>query len=132
MAIYVPIHSSAAEQLNRQLYELTQPDSIRDPQNVSEFYCAAYYHPEIPFAVLELPEEDTIPIHLAADPSGLVAVLSPFVDQGQILPEELGGIVAAVQMLAGKRFSPAAMIPASWSQYILDRSGAQLAGYPVP
>ncbi len=130
--IYVPIHISAAEQLNRQLYALTQPEAVRDPRNVSEFYCQLYQHPQIPFAVLELPEEDTIPIHLAADPSGLVAVLGPFVEQGQITQDELNGIVGAVQMLAGQRFSPAAMIPTSWQPYILTREQAIEAGYFSP
>ena len=88
-----------------------------------------YQHPQIPFTVLELPEEDTIPIHLAADPSGLVAVLSPFVAQGQITQAELDGIVGAVQALAGQRFAPASMIPPSWQPYILTRQQAIEKGY---
>lgn len=129
MAIYVPVHNDAAADLNRQLYKLTQPDGVRDPQNVSEFYCGMYVHPQIPFTVLELPEEDTIPIHLAADPSGLVAVLGPFVAQGQITQDELNAIVGAVQMLAGQRFAPASMIPPSWQQYVLTREQAVAEGY---
>jgi hypothetical protein len=131
--LYVPIHIDAAEELNRQLYKLTQPDGVRDPSNVSEFYCGMYQHPSIPFAVLELPELDTIPIHLAADPSGLQAVLSPFVDQGQISKPELDGIVGAVSMLGGQRFRPADMIPPSWQQYVLTRKQAIEQGYiPQP
>lgn len=131
--IYVPVHNNAAANLNSQLYKLTQPDGVRDPRNVSEFYCGMYVHPQIPFTVLELPEQDTIPIHLAADPSGLVAVLQPFVTQGQITQEELDGIVGAVQMLAGQRFAPSSMIPPSWQQYILTREQAIAAGYiPQP
>jgi hypothetical protein len=127
--IYVPIHISAAEELSRQLYKLTQPDGVRDPSNTSQFYCAWHVHPQIPFAALELPETDTIPIHLAADPSGLVAVLGPFVDQGQITQAELAGIVGAVQALGGQRFRPADMIPPSWAQYVLTREQAIAAGY---
>jgi len=127
--IFVPIHASAAESLNRELYKLTQPDGARDPANVSAFYCEAIFHPVIPFAVLALPEEDTIPIHLAADPSGLVAVLEPFVAQGQILQEELEAIVGGVQALAGMRFKPADLIPPSWSPYILTRKQAIAEGY---
>jgi hypothetical protein len=128
-AIYVPIHVSAGPELNRQLYELTQPDAVRDPQNASQAYCRLFVHPSIPFAVLEMPEEDTIPIHLAADPSGLVAVLEPFVAQGQITQEELDGIIGAVQMLGGQRFRPADMIPASWQQYVLTQQQAIDQGY---
>lgn len=127
--IFVPVHNDAAAELNRQLYKLTQPDGVRDPNNVSEFYCGMYVHPQIPFTVLELPEEETIPIHLAADPSGLVAVLQPFVAQQQITQEELDGIVAAVQSLAGQRFAPSSMIPSSWQQYVLTREQAVAAGY---
>jgi hypothetical protein len=127
--IYVPVHIDAAAELNRQLYKLTQPDGVRDPNNVSEFYCAMYQHPSIPFAVLELPETDTIPIHLAADPSGLATVLGPFVAQGQITQPELDGIVGAVSMLGGQRFRPADMIPPSWQQYVLTREQAVAAGY---
>ena len=131
--LYVPIHIDAAEELNRQLYKLTQPDGVRDPCNVSEFYCAMYQHPLIPFAVLELPELDTIPIHLAADPSGLQAVLSPFVAQGQITKPELDAIVGAVSMLGGQRFRPADMVPPSWQQYVLTRDQAIEQGYiPKP
>jgi hypothetical protein len=129
MAVYVPVHIAAAENLSRQLYKLSQPDGVRDPNNVTEFYCAVYQHPQIPFAVLELPEEDTVPIHLAADPSGLVAVLGPFVEQQQITQAELDGIVGAVQMLAGQRFAPSSMIPPSWKPYILTREQAVEAGY---
>ena len=131
--IYVPIHISAAEELNRQLYELTQPDSVRDPRNVSQFYCGMYQHPSISFAVLELPETDTIPIHLAADPSGLAAVLGPFVAQGQITQAELDAIVGAVSSLGGQRFRPADMIPPSWQQYVLTKEQAIQQGYiPKP
>ena len=131
--LYVPIHIDAAAELNHQLYKLTQPDGVRDPRNVSEFYCAMYQHPSIPFAVLELPEEDTIPIHLAADPSWLAAVLSPFVEQDQITQEELDGIIGAVTMLGGQRFRPANMIPPSWQQYVLTREQAIAEGYiPQP
>jgi len=127
--IYVPVHIDAATELNRQLYKLTQPDGARDPNNVSEFYCAMYQHPSIPFAVLELPETDTIPIHLAADPSGLAAVLGPFVAQGQITKPELDAIVGAVSMLGGQRFRPADMIPPSWQPYILTAEQAIEHGY---
>lgn len=131
--LYVPVHVDAAAELNRQLYELTQPDVVRDPRNVSEFYCAMYQHPSIPFAVLELPETDTIPIHLAANPSGLQAVLSPFVVQGQITQAELDAIVGAVSSLGGQRFRPADMIPPSWQQYVLTREQAIEQGYiPQP
>lgn len=131
--LYVPIHIDAAAELNRQLYELTQPDAVRDPRNVSEFYCGLYQHPQIPFAVIELPETDTIPIHLAADPSGLEAVLSPFVAQGQITQAELDGIVGAVSMLGGQRFAPSDMIPPSWLPYVLTKQQAIEAGYiPQP
>ena len=127
--LYVPIHIDAAAELNRQLYKLTQPDGVRDPRNVSEFYCGMHQHPSIPFAVLELPQTDTIPIHLAADPSGLQAVLGPFVAQGQITKPELDGIVGAVSMLGGQRFRPADMIPVSWQQYVLTREQAITEGY---
>lgn len=131
--MFVPVHISAAAELNRQIYELSQPDAVRDPRNVSEFYCGMYEHPQIPFAVLELPETDTIPIHLAADPSGLAAVLGPFVAQGQITQDELDGIVGAVSMLGGQRFRPADMIPPSWQQYVLTREQAIEQGYiPQP
>jgi hypothetical protein len=88
-----------------------------------------YQHPSIPFAVLALPESDTIPIHLAADPSGLAAVLGPFVAQGQITQAELDGIVGAVSMLGGQRFRPADMIPPSWQAYVLTRQQAVEQGY---
>lgn len=127
--LYVPVHVDAAAELNRQLYELTQPDAVRDQRNASQFYCRMFVHPSIPFAVLELPETDTIPIHLAADPSGLQAVLSPFVDQGQITKPELDAIVGAISMLGGQRFRPADMIPVSWQQYVLTREQAITEGY---
>lgn len=131
--LYVPIHIDAAEELNRQLYKLTQPDGVRDPRNVSEFYCAMYQHSSIPFAVLEVPETDAIPIHLAADTAGLQAVLGPFVAQGQITKPELDAIVGAVSMLGGQRFRPADMIPPSWQQYVLTRKQAIQQGYiPKP
>ena len=131
--LYVPVHVDAAAELNRQLYELTQPDAVRDQRNASQFYCRMFVHSSIPFAVLELPETDTIPIHLAADPSGLQAVLGPFVDQGQITKPELDGIVGAVSMLGGQRFRPADMIPPSWQQYVLTRKQAIEQGYiPQP
>lgn len=129
MANYVPVHIDAAAELNRQIYELSQPDAVRDPRNISEFYCGMYQHASIPFAVLELPEEDTIPIHLAANGGGLSAVLGPFVAQQQITQAELDGIVGAVQALAGQRFAPSSMIPPSWRQYVLTREQAVAAGY---
>lgn len=131
--LYVPVHNDAADELNRQLYKLSRPEALQEPENASQFYCRVFIHPQIPFTVLEIPEEDTIPIHLAADASGLVAVLQPFVAQQQITQAELDGIIAAVQASAGQRFAPASMIPPSWQQYVLTREQAVAAGYiPQP
>lgn len=127
--IYVPIHISTAAELNRQLYKLTQPDNIRNPDNITEFYCGMYEHPLIPFAILELPEEDTIPIHLAANTNGLISVLSPFVAQNQITQAELDIIVNNISILGGQRFAPSSMIPQSWQQYVLTREQAIEQGY---
>lgn len=127
--IYVPIHIDKGEELNRQLYKLTQPDGIRDPNNVSEFYCGMYAHPSIPFVALEFPEQDTIPIHLSSNVSGVYNALAIFVDQGQITQQELETIISTLQSNAGQRINPANMIPSSWQQYILTREQAISQGY---
>lgn len=133
--IYVPLLASQAEPLSRALYQIQRPTHLRNPRDVSTFYCAWHnYQGSSPsqwdgFAVLELPEDEQVPIHLEAEDDLLVSTLGEFVTQGSLAQQELDGIVAAIQAYAGQRIAISAFVPPSWQPYILTREQAEAIGF---
>ena len=74
-------------------------------------------------------DEAEIPIALGAEPKPLQDVLQITVDDGALTVEELNGIVAAVQAMAGKVVNLIDFIPQSWQPFVMTREQAEQAGY---
>lgn len=128
--LYVPIRSSAAPYLSAAIYQLTRPPHLRDPKDVSTYYCAWYLHPTRPeVATLEIPESEQIPLHTAADGDALSDLLSVFVPTGELSQAEVDALVGAVTQLAGQRVQVAALIPASWQAFVMTREEAIAGGW---
>ena len=133
--IYVPIRSSQVANLSQALYQLMRPPHLRNARDVSLYYCAWYeYQGATPsqweaFSVLELPESETVPIHLEADDQLLVDTLAVFVADGSMTQQELDGIVGAIQAYAGQQVAISGFIPPSWQPYQMTRAQAEAAGF---
>jgi hypothetical protein len=130
--IYIPIAREVAESFSESLFKLAIPSHLRSPSTVTSKYCDVIHHDDVnQFSLLVMPENVTLPIHVAADPSELIALLNQFVIDEKITQQELDDIIAALQTLSGQRFNPAQLIPESWLPYVMTREQAELAGYVV-
>ena len=133
--IYVPDRTSQVANLSLALYQLMRPPHLRNARDVSLYYCAWYeYQGATPsqweaFSVLELPETETVPIHLEADDQLLVDTLAVFVADGSMTQQELDGVVGAIQAYAGKQVAISGFIPPSWQPYQMTREQAEAAGF---
>lgn len=132
--IYIPIRSDAAANLSRAIYQLSQPPAVRDPNNVSCFYCEWIQHPTRPeVALIVCPESETVPVHVQADGALLEATLAPFAGV-ELTQVEVDGLIAAVTAYAGSRIDVAALVQStSWGQWIMDYETALATGWiPEP
>lgn len=121
--IYVPIATEAAIPLSQALYFLVYPRK-------QGMYCGVVPHPTRPeVATLQLRTTDIIPIALGSNPSPLAAILKPFVDAGSLTQQELDGIVAGVQAMAGQSITVQQFIPASWQQWVMTHEQAIQLGW---
>jgi hypothetical protein len=126
--ICIPISTvENAEFLSRQLYKMTRP--VKDPGDVTEFYCGWHVHPQSRAVVVALPEVETVPVDAAADTTLLDPLLMPFVAQGAISD---AGIVAMRQQIAdarGTAVNLASLLPAFWAAQAMTRAQAEAAGW---
>lgn len=133
--IYVPIRTSQVAHLSAALFRLMRPPRLRIVGEVSNYYAAWYeYQGATPsqweaFSVLELPENEMVPIHLEADDQLLLDTLAVFVTDGSMTQQELDGIVGAIQAYAGQQVAISGFIPPSWQQYKMTRAQAEAAGF---
>jgi hypothetical protein len=125
--IYVPVDPQLIDGLTIGLGELATPQRGLP-------YAPIIVHPMADndaslWPLLQLRSEDVVPISLAANSQPLVDVLQAFVDGGGLTLEEMQGLVGAIAAMAGNTIKVAAMIPASWQQYVMTREGAAASGY---
>lgn len=126
---YVLIRPQHAENFNRGLCRLLRPTNLRGPDYVTDFYCEMLFHSSGEWAALNLPDVDTVPIHVAADGSELAQVLMVFVQDGAITAEELAGIGGAVGANGGQEVRIADFIPPSWSANVKTREEMEADGW---
>jgi hypothetical protein len=120
------------EQLNRSIQRLMRPSHLRDGSCVTDLYCPMVTHPTTGEMALQLPESETVPVHLEADGSELLAVLSVFVDKGTLTQADADAIAGAVGSLRGQEVRIADFIPESWSQAVMTQAQAEADGwFPV-
>lgn len=131
--IYIPIRSDAAANLSRAIYQLTRPPAVRNPADVSCYYCEWIQHPtRAEVALVVFPESEEIPVHVQADGALLESTLAPFVGV-ELTQQEADAINGAVQALAGHKVDVADLIPASWQPYVMDYATALATGWiPQP
>lgn len=126
---YCLIRTQHAESFNRGLCRLLRPTHLRSPDDVTDYYCEMLTHPSGEWAALNLPDTDTVPIHVASDGRELAEVLSVFVRDGAITAEELGGIGGAAGANGGKEVRIADFIPPSWAANVKTREQMEADGW---
>ena len=120
------------EQLNRSIHRLMRPSHLRDGSYVTNLYCPMITHPSTGEMALQLPESETVPVHIEADGAELQAMMAIFANDGSITQQEADGIVAAVQLYAGQQVVIADRIPPSWQGNVLTQAQAEADGwFPV-
>lgn len=131
--IYVWCAKHRAHDLVRGIWHITRPPHVRPEWEPEQEYCEVVDHPTLPFSILCMPEEDSIPLHLEADTSLLEDVLDEFVSDGALTQEELDGILSAVQSMAGERVKVVDLIPPSWQANVMHTKEEAIAAgfYPA-
>lgn len=130
----VPINPLLAVPFSRSLMRLLRPSHLRDANYMTDMYCAVIEHPAADgttatWPLLDLPETQTVPIHIEASGEELIELLAVFVNDGALTQQEADGISGAVQAVAGQEVRIADFIPPSWVPYVLTREQAAQAGY---
>lgn len=126
---YVLIAPHSAEGFNRGLCRLMRPTALRDADYVTDLYCPMHTHPTNGWMALELPDVETVPIHLAADGSELAVVLDRFVEDQALTQQEADDIVSAVIATRGQQVRIADFIPASWQAYVFTQAEMEAQGW---
>ena len=116
---YVLISPVTAESFNRGLCRLMRPSHLRDESYVTDLYCPMHTHPTNGWMALELPDVETVPIHIEATGEELAAVLQIFVDDAALTIEEANNITSAISFVAGQEVRIADFIPSGWAPYVL-------------
>jgi len=116
---YVLISPEQAEPFSRALCRLMRPTHLRSERDVTDLYCPVHYHESNGWAALELPDVETVPIHIEATGEELAAVLQIFVNDAALTAEEANNITLAVSSVAGQEIRIADFIPSGWAPYIL-------------
>ena len=106
-----------------------RPSHLRDEHYVTDLYCPILTHPVDGRTCLELPESETVPIHIDADGAELQAMFAIFVADGSITQAEADGIAAAVQANAGQEVMIAGFIPPSWQSNVYTREQLEADGW---
>ena len=125
---YVLVNPAHAEQLNRSLMRLLRPEHLRSGY-VTDLYCPTVTHPDTGYMALNLPDTETVPIHIEAQGEELAAMLQVFVDDGAITQEEMEGITTTLSGLRGESVAIVDFIPASWQEFVLTRAEMEADGW---
>jgi hypothetical protein len=128
----VPIDPQLTQHFNRSIMRLLRPSHLRDESYVTDFYCGVIEHPSGDpqfWPLLDLPDTETVPVHLEADGAELAQMLDVFVANEGLTKQEAGGLKATIPLLRGQAVRIADVIPASWQPYIMTRQQAEAAGY---
>lgn len=126
---YVLISPVTAEAFNRGLCRLLRPSHLRGDDYVTDLYAPMHTHPNNGWMALELPDTETVPLHLEADGSELAAVLDIFVQDGALTQQQADGLVTAVTQLRGQEVRIADFIPDSWSDAVLSKEQMEAQGW---
>ena len=129
---YVLVNPAHAEQLNRSIMRLLRPEHLRGGYT-TDLYCSMVTHPDTGYMALNLPDTETVPIHIEAKGEELAAMLQIFVDDAAMTQEEMDGITGALMELGGQQVAVVDFIPASWSAYVLTKDQMDADGwFPDP
>ena len=128
----IPIDPKLIEPFNQAIMRLLRPSHLRDERYITDKYCGAIHHPlgdDTAWPLLDLPDEETVPIHVEATGEEMQALLGVFVRAGGLTQEEADGITAAIGQVRGRKVRVADFIPPSWQPYIMSKEQATAAGY---
>ena len=126
---YVLISPETAKGFNRALCRLMRPAHLRDASYVTDLYCPMHTHPSNGWMALELPDVETVPIHLQATGEEMTQVLQTFVQKGSLTIQEAGGIGGAVGAFIGKEVRIADFVPPSWQDKVFTREQMEADGW---
>lgn len=125
---YVIVKSEHIDGLNRGIMRLLRPSHLRE-ENWTDFYCGKVTHPTTGETALDLPESETVPIHVEANGQELAAILEIFVADGAITQGEADMIGGAVAASAGQNVRIADFIPPSWAANVKTREELEADGW---
>ena len=126
---YFLIRPQLAEQFNRALCRLMRPSHLRDDSYVTDQYCAIVSHPGGEWAALDMPDVETVPLHVEADGAELSEMLSIFARDGALSQQEVDGLGVAVQGYAGREVRIADFVPPSRAGNVKTREDMDKDGW---
>lgn len=129
---YVLVNPAHAEQLNRSIMRLLRPEHLRD-DTFTDLYCTMVTHPDTEYMALNLPDTETVPIHIESSGAELAAMLQIFVEDEAMTQTEMDTLTTALMGLGGEEVRILDFIPASWQEFVLTREEMEADGwFPDP
>lgn len=126
---YVLISPEQAEPFSRALCRLMRPTHLRSERDVTDLYCPVHYHESNGWAALELPDTETVPVHIDATGAELMAEMQIFVQKGSLTLQEAQGIGGAVGAMKGAPVRIADFVPPSWQDKVKTREQMDEEGW---
>lgn len=127
--VYIPVGSvETADRLSRGVYRLSRPAGHRPQGYTATHYFGWVVHPRTGAVMLALEPTQTVPCHVAADPSGLLELIADLTTEEQ--RAQLAGYVAAN---AGRTVPLAHLIPPAAMEQAMTHDELKAAGwFPDP
>lgn len=123
--VYIPVGSiETADRLSRGVYRISRPPGHR-PESYGTTHAFGWLvHPGTGAVVLALDPTQTVPCHVAADPSGLLELIADLTTE-----EERAQLAAYVRGNAGRAVPLAHLIPPAAMQQALTYEQLQAEGW---
>lgn len=113
-----------AKAMSALLWRLSRPEAVRNPADVSRYWCGWVIHPQTGAAALAMPEDEPMFVHPTADAAGFVATIAHLINEVEKAETE-----AAIRGNRGKHAEPPDFLPGSIRANLRTRAQMEAAGW---
>lgn len=114
--LYIPTDTlETAQAISKAFYELSRPESVRNEEDVTQYYCSWLVHPTTQAVILQIPDI-SLYIHSEANETIFDEFIQPFVDGGEVPESEITDTQTLIETSRGNTVSIVDILPSFWKQ----------------
>lgn len=114
--LYVPTNNlETAKLISKSFYELSRPQSVRSPEDTTQYYCAWLIHPQTEVVILEIPDI-SLYIHSEADKTIFDKFIQRLVANKEISELEITKTQELIDSSRGLSVNIENIIPSFWKE----------------